>query len=400
MALPEPDAWNSRLIGCGNGGGAGGLTTFAVSDHARQGYVAVTTDLGTAPNPYLAGIDNPEVWRDYGHRATHLMTVVAREIIRQFYGRDPDYAYFLGGSTGGQQALSLAQRHPEDYDGILAWVPAHCRTPLHAYFLWNYQHTHRRDGSLLFTKEQEASYIATALEYVSSRETFPHGRGRFVADPRWSAEDREAVLAEAVRRDPTLTPEHVAALRALQDGPVHARTGRRIFEGLPPATAFEPAYGNLYIINWVFGKDPDLFAIDFDRDIDRYFELLSPDLDAEDENLDAFRAHGGKLILFSGTADSCVPYTATLAYYKRVIDHIGSVEKTQESILYYLLPGRAHGGGPGVQLIRDDFRLLRDWREKGIRPQAIGHAQVPPAFDVPLYPYPQTTGPNGEPVAF
>ncbi len=400
VVLPEPDAWNGRLVGCGNGGGAGRLPFAAICDHARHGYAAVTTDMGTAPNPYLAGIDNPEVWKDFGHRATHLMTVVAKELVEAHYGRGPEFSYFIGGSTGGQQALSLAQRHPEDYDGILAAVPAHCRTPLHAYFLWNYQLVRRPDGTRRFTKEQENSYRAVALEYMSSRESFPHGRGRFVADPRWTAEDRAAVLRLAAERDPTLTPEHIEALRRLQEGPVHARTGKRIFEGLPPATAFDPAIGNLYLFTWVFGKDVDLFALDFDKDIDRYFALLSADLDAEDEDLDAFRRRGGKLLMYSGTADSCVPYTATLDYYRRVVARIGSMEETQDFFLYYLLPGREHGGGLGVQFIQDDFGLLRRWREKGVRPQTIGRAMVPPTFTVPLYPYPQTTAADGTPTKF
>ena len=398
VALPEPESWNGRLVGCGNGGAAGGLPSGPICDFAKRGYAAVTTDMGTAPVPSLAGIGNPEVWKDFGHRATHLMTVVAKELVLMHYGRAPEFSYFTGGSTGGQQALSLAQRHPEDYDGILAAVPAHCRTPLHAYFLWNYQQAHRRDGSRLFTKEQEASYKAAALEYLSSRETFPHGRNRFIEDPRWSAEDREEVLRIAAMRDPSLTPEHLAALRRMQEGPVHARTGKRIFEGIPPATDFDPAMGNLYLFHWVFGKDANLLDLDFDKDIDRYFECLSPDLDAEDENLDAFRARGGKLLMYSGTADSCVPYTATLAYYERVAARIGSLEETQDFFLYYLLPGREHGGGKGVQFIQDDFGLLVRWREKGIRPEAVGRAQVPPAFTVPLYPYPLTTAPDGSAV--
>ena len=401
IALPEPGAWNGRLVGCGNGGGAGGLPTEAVADRARQGYAAVTTDLGTAPVPKLAGIDNPEVWRDYGHRATHLMFVAAKEAVRAAYGRAPSFTYFTGGSTGGQQGLSLAQRHPEDCDGILAGVPAHCRAPLHAYFLWNWQATHRPDGSPLFTKEQEESYRAVVLDLLSERETFPYARGRFLAEPRWDAALRAEALRRAAARDPSLTPAHLDALRRLQDGPVHARTGERIFDGLPPATDFEPACGNLYLIYWIFGEDADLMRIDFDRDIDRYFAALAPDLNAENPDLDAFRARGGKLLMYSGTADSCVPYTATLDYYERVVERLdGDLDAVQDFFLYYLLPGRKHNGGPGVQGIKNDFQLLVNWREKGIRPQATGFACTTPTFQVPLYPYPQTTAPDGSPAPF
>ena len=96
--------------------------------------------------------------------------------------------------------------------------------------------------------------------------------------------------------------------------------------------------------------------------------------------------------MYSGTADSCVPYTATLAYYKRVVGRVGSLADTQDFFLYYLLPGREHDGGPGVQFIENDFGLLRAWREKGVRPQATGRAMVEPRFTVPLLPYPECWG--------
>ena len=127
--------------------------------------------MGTAPNSD-SGIGNPEVWKDFGFRATHLMTVAAKQVIRAYYGKEPELSYFSGGSTGGQQALQEAQRYPEDYDGIAAAVPAHCRTPLHAYFLWNDQILKKCP----FTKAQEASVIAAANEYMA-RAGDPGGGG-------------------------------------------------------------------------------------------------------------------------------------------------------------------------------------------------------------------------------
>jgi len=393
VALPEK--WNGRFVGTGNGGVGGRLPSGSIYDLAKRGYAAATTDLGTSrPAPYQSGIDNPDVHKDYGYRATHLMTVVGKQLVRARYGRDPEFSYFTGGSTGGQQALSLAQRYPADYDGILAAVPAHCRAPLHAYFLWNYQATHRADNSPLFTREQERRYIQSVLEYFRDRETLEDAKGRYVSEPRWTDADRAAVLALAAERDPTLTPEHIDGLRRLQDGPVHARTGERIFDGIPPATQFGPATGNLYLFNWVFGKDANYMAIDWDRDIDRYFDVLKDSVNAESTDLDAFRARGGKLIAYSGTADSCVPYTATLDYYERVADRLGSFEEAQKFFLFYILPGREHGGGPGVSELRNAFEALVGWREKGIAPKLDAVRRGAPGLKLDLEPYPGK-GPRG-----
>ncbi len=200
--LPDADKWNARLLGLGNGGSAGHISPGTLAGPMAGGYAAATTDMGTAPNAD-SGIGNPEVWKDFGFRATHLMTVVAKQVVTAYYGKAPELSYFSGGSTGGQQALQEAQRYPEDYDGITAAVPAHCRTPLHAYFLWNDQILKKCP----FTKAQDDNVIAAGNEYMAPRE-IPPIAGKFVSDPRCTSKDIEAVIALALQKDPTLTPEH------------------------------------------------------------------------------------------------------------------------------------------------------------------------------------------------
>ena len=387
VSLPPSDRWDGRLVGIGNGGGGGFIPT-ALGYYLGRGCATTTTDLGTKRNPPQAGFNNPEVWKDFGHRATHLAMAAGKAVASAFYGRPSKFVYFIGGSTGGQQGMSLAQRHPLDCDAIIAAVPAHDRVALHAYFLWNYQTTHRADGSPLFTAEQERGWRKTVLDLFSARETLPRARGCFVSDPRWSDELIEEALRRATANDSSLTPEHIDALRRLCQGPVHAVTGRQLYGGVPPAAAFGPACRNLYLFEWVFGVGCDMMRINLGDDYDRYATALSADLDANGVDLDAFRANGGKLLVYSGTADSCVPWHATAEWYSRLVARYGGdIGAVREFCLYYLLPGREHGGGPGVQLIRDEFKVLMNWREKGITPAPIGHGMVPPAFDLRLEPY-------------
>lgn len=390
IGLPDAERWNGRFLGLGNGGSAGRINP-AFAGPCAVGYAVGTTDMGTAPNSD-SGVGNKEVWKDFGYRATHLMTVASKEVVRAFYGKGPEYSYFNGGSTGGQQALQEAQRYPEDYDGIVATVPAHCRTPLHAYFLWNDQILKKTP----FTKSQEASVIAAGNEYMASREV-PVAAGKFVSDPRCEAKDIEAVVALALKKDATLTPEHAVALRKLLDGPRHAVTGERLFNGVPFGSSIELAHGHLYLFRWVFGVDKKLEDINFGADLDTYTAALAPFLNAENADLSAFEKRGGKLLMTSGSADSIVPYHATLDYYERVIAHFGGLEKVQSFFRYYLIPGMGHGGGPGINQPPSLLEVVRSWREKGEVPEMLKgrrvvQGQSAPELEMPLYPYPLKTG--------
>jgi len=388
--LPNADKWNGRLVGLGNGGAAGHIGPFALAGTVTGGYAAVTTDMGTAPNSD-SGVGNPEVWKDFGFRATHLMTTAAKQVIKACYGKDPEYSYFVGGSTGGQQALQEAQRYPDDYDGIVANVPAHCRTPLHAYFLWNYQILSKAH----ITPSQEKNIVDAGNEYMASRET-PAVDGKFVSDPRCTSKDIEAVIALARQKDPTLTNEQADALRKIFNGPMHSITGDRIFDGLPIGASFEGATGNLYLFKWALGAQKKLEDIDFGKDFETYTAALGPYLNAENPNLSPFEKRGGKLIMLAGSADACVPYHVSIDYYEKVIEHFGGLDKVQSFFKFYIIPGMAHGGGgPGFDHPAGMLDAVRNWREKGVVPGAI-HAQRTvegkKVLEMPIYPYPTKTG--------
>jgi feruloyl esterase len=391
--LPDPAAWDGRFIGLGNGGAAGHISPGTLAGPLAGGHVAATTDMGTAPNADC-GIGNPEVWKDFGFRATHLMTVAAQQVILAYYGKAPERSYFSGGSTGGQQSLQEAQRYPEDYDGIVANIPAHCRTPLHAYFLWNEQILH----ACPFTAGQQQNVIHAGNEVMAARE-IPQTAGKLVSDPRAGPLDIEAVIARARQLDQTLDDAHAEALRKLFGGPRHAITGERIFCGIPFGSSFDIAHGNLYLFKWVFGADKDLMSIDFGKDIDTYTAALAPYLNADNPDLDRFRARGGKLIMISGSADSCVPYHASLDYYERVAERLGSLDETRAFLRLYIIPGMSHGPGPGINRLPSMLDLVIAWREKGAVPDMIKGQRVVDGkteLDLPLYPYPTKTGFSAE----
>jgi len=110
--------------------------------------------------------------------------------------------------------------------------------------------------------------------------------------------------------------------------------------------------------------------------------------------LSKFEKRGGKMIMIPGSADSCVPYHASLDYYERVVEQMGSMEKTQSFLKLYIIPGLSHGPGPGINRFPNMLELVINWREKGIVPEKIQGQRIVDGkteIDIPIYPYPTKT---------
>lgn len=155
--LPAQANWNERIRTYGSGGWAGGYHTdlTRLGQNAGQGdqklnqavgmgFVVSHSDAGhsgTQGGPNGSGIanlgggegewamkadgtPNLELWKDYAERSMHVTAVKTKELVKAYYGKPQKYAYFDGFSTGGRQGWKIAQKYPDDYDGILAGAPA------------------------------------------------------------------------------------------------------------------------------------------------------------------------------------------------------------------------------------------------------------------------------------
>src|SRR3989442_921380 len=145
--IPPSDAWNGKLEGVGNGGYSGAISYAAMATALRRGYAVASTDTGHAGDDMKFGQGHPEKVIDWAYRAVHVMTEAAKLIVRDHTGRFPERAYFNGCSSGGHQALSEAQRFPDDYDGIIAAHPPTNRIRQTFAFLYAWIITHHKDGT-------------------------------------------------------------------------------------------------------------------------------------------------------------------------------------------------------------------------------------------------------------
>jgi hypothetical protein len=429
MWLPQ-DGWKGVFEGTGNGGYGGRFIYPTMASGVRRGYAVINTEQGTTPASALNGdvlIAHPVKWRDWGFRATHLMTVAGKEIAQAFYGKDSSHAYFLGCSTGGQQALIEAQLYPADYDGIVAGAPVVSRTHVHAAFLWDYQAAQRTPGSVL--GHDKLMLLKKAVVAACNAGAGGAASDTFVADPLHCAFDPASLVCKAGDAPDCLTPEQAETAARFYAGPKNPRTGEQIYpgwargsegpafgwayeEGDAPASIKEPALDSVF--KWVFGPTWDWRSFDFDHDMTEVDAVLGPDVNgATVANIDAFKAHGGKLLMYHGWADSIVNPFATIAFYETLARAAGGQDQLQSSARLFLLPGVEHcgiGGGEGPDAVGSEHGLpapevdaqhdvlaaLAQWVESGTAPEKLiatkyegGDPTKPIVMQRPACPYPK-----------
>ncbi len=401
--------WNGRFQGIGNGGYAGTLAAGApaMAVALRRGFAVANTDMGTAPSSNNDGdamVGHPQKWEDWGHRATHLMTVIGKQLVVAQYGASPTYSYFNGCSTGGQQALMSAQRYPGDYDGILAGSPANNRTHIHTGMVWSWQAQHATANSA-FGSDQTKLVTAAATAACAVRSGGVEGDG-FLTDPRTCDWDPGVLQCSSATATGCLSADLVEAARKIYAGPRNPVTGARISTGFPRGAETEPLFGWQSqgraepqfgsLFKWVFGLTWQAGSFDFDRDMASVDSLLAPILNANRADLSAFQKRGAKMIAYHGTADPLIPVYETIGYYHRVAQtQHGTLQvqlsRTRQFFRLFVVPGMTHcAGGPGpnafgnlfsgevlapeppqVDAEHDAMVALQRWVEQAIAPDAI-----------------------------
>jgi feruloyl esterase len=130
-------------------------------------------------------------------------------------------------------------------------------------------------------------------------------------------------------------------------------------------------------------------------------------VNATSPDLQAFKEHGHKLIVYHGWADVIVPSLESINYYQSVENaqakqaashHRNETEETQGFYRLFMVPGMAHcAAGPGLNEI-DATESLELWVEKGVPPQRIiASRKVVGVTQMtrPVCPYPQSARYDG-----
>jgi feruloyl esterase len=323
---------------------------------------------------------------DFAYRSTHEMTVKSKEIIRAFYGRDAEYSYFKGCSTGGRQALMEAQRYPDDYDGIIAGSCANRH--IH---MWTAGVAQSIDLSRYPERNLSEEKVSLVNRMVMDTcDTLKEG---FLNNPRQCKVDFSKLLCASGKEDNTcLTAPQLKTVETFYGGVKNSK-GELIFSGqalgnpMPPQIGTNQAPGAVFDIVRIAFNDPDFDWREFDLDRDMpLIDRAVGYVDAVDPDLGEFKASGGKLLLTHGWSDTGITPETTIWYYESVLEKMG--KNQGDWMRLFLAPGMGHcGGGPGVNTF-DSIGTLETWVEEGTAPDQIMGTGAN-GLTRPLCPWPQ-----------
>ncbi len=406
-----PTAWNGRSVQYGGGGFNGvlisgeGLLPAARYDQPSplgQGFVTYGTDSGHQNQPGVppqAFALNDEALLNFSHASYKKVRDVAVQLMKQAYGRGPRQLYFVGSSEGGREGLTMAQRYPHDFNGIVSRVPVIHWTGL--------QHAGLRDGLALtnggWMNAAQTKLVADAvLAACDAADGLADG---IVSDPVGCRQrfDVTRLRCTGAPADNCLTDAQIRAVQTLHSrldmSGVDLANGLRSYPGRGPSNEAAPAMGptggwgawwtgsaapafppvpqngiawfyGAGAIQYFYARDPqaDLRSYRMQDHAARVREV-SALMDSTNPDLAAFRAAGGKLILLENLGDYAQSPYAGIEYHDSVVQKMGR-DNVASFFKLFTAPNVDHVG-TGAPANADLFPAIVAWVEQGQAPAGL-----------------------------
>jgi Tannase and feruloyl esterase len=431
-----PARWSRRAIQMG-GGGMNGMVPMLRGERTGSptaSFARYGSDSGHqmggfgGPGAGRAGGNdwalNEEAIRNLGYLQMKKTHDAAMVIMERVYGERPRFNYYIGSSQGGREALTVAQRYPADYDGVVADVPiVSFSTLMLAPELIRIQEkplsnwvTRAKVNAIRAEFMRQADKLDGLADgvinnYMAARARFDMSQGDPKRNP-WAA------LRTPDGIDPD--PADTSANARLTDGQIETlkftysrypfatplANGVRSFgmwvpntdpsgsglietrryRGQEGAGDNAPMHGHLGVLGVTGFLMQNLPANPLDYveggPLDKRRQQLSEWLDSTNPDLSAFYKRGGKMIVTIGTDDTLASPGAQLDYYQSVLDKMGR-EQVDAFARFFVLPqtghglsGRSSGTNPDGQSIAafaipnqfDRVGLITAWVERNEAP--------------------------------
>jgi len=366
--------WNGKLEVVGNGGFAGTISYPAMATALAAGYATASTDTGHT-GPSSNTFANEDVLTDFAHRAIHETTVAAKSTVDGFYGSAPKLSYFNGCSTGGRQALTAAQRYPEDFNGIIAGAPASYTSKQAFGQIWFYQAL--ADSASALPREK-LTVLHDAV--MNACDELDGAKDGVLENPLACKFDPKVLVCkEEGDTSSCLTPAQADGARRIYAGPSNPRTGAHIFPGLERGSELGwnpvPVGYAVDYFKYIVFKDPnwDPKSLNYDADVERASKGDNLVFEANDADMSAFTRRGGKLIMYQGWGEPGIPPGNLVRYYDDVLK---KTKNAKDSVRVFMVPGMGHcGGGNGTSTF-DMVPALDAWADQGQAPSRINASRM------------------------
>jgi pimeloyl-ACP methyl ester carboxylesterase len=348
----------------------------------------------------------------------------AMVVMERVYGERPRFNYYIGGSQGGREGLTVAQRYPEDYDGVAADVPiVNFSTLMLAPELIRIQEkplsnwvTRAKVNAIRAEFLRQADKLDGLVDgvinnYTAARALFDMSQGDAKRNP-WAAlraPDGKDTNPSDTSVNARLTDGQIETLKLVYSRYKFATplaNGVRTFgmwvpntdpsgsgliadqryRGQEGAADNAAAHSHMGILGVTGFLMQNLSANPLDYveggPLNKRREQISEWLDSTNPDLSKLYKRGGKLIVTIGTDDTLASSGSQLDYYQSVIDKMGR-EQVDAFARFYVLPQTGHGlsgqsapiDGDGKAVTRfqipngvDRTALLIGWVERNVTP--------------------------------
>jgi feruloyl esterase len=417
-----PLVWNSKAVQYGGGGYNGTLVTGltplqdAVPDDLTplmREYVTLGTDSGHQASSFAPdsigqfGL-NDEMLINYGYASYKKVRDVAVAVMRSFYLREPSKFYYSGGSEGGREGLTMAQRFPADYDGIVSVVPVVQLSMLFQSYL-PHQIPQVKGGWMSPAKVQTfGKFVASSCDaldgisdgIISNYLACPKRINLQALRCEGGADTGESCLSDAqlttlsevyapttfnfpLANGLTTYPPSLYGNETTPD-PANPTMTRWVTGTAPPMLPVDPSKASqqwLYGVNFVkffVTRNPDFDPLTYNPDDHKArLQQVSEIIDSTNPDLSAFFAQGGKLIMRENMADLAQSPLAGINYFSAMTAKVGQ-DVVKQSARLYVSPGSNHSGpaasvttGSAVPTTVDLLDPLDRWATTGQAPPDV-----------------------------
>ena len=448
-----PMAWNHRAAQQGGGGMNGSIPDLTGRAYpiggkspAQLGFVTYGSDSGHQTGSATDWTLNDEAIRNLGYMQMKKTHDAAMVLVERMYGERPRYTYYTGTSQGGREALTVAQRYPADYDGIIANVPiVNFSSLMLAPELIRIQEkplanwvTREKVNAIRAEFMRQCDALDGAVDAVINN----YMACRAIFDVSQGAPNRHPWAAKRCPGNVDPNPANTSADACLTDGQISTlefvyrryvfatplANGVRPFgmwipntdpsgsgliapsryRGQEGAAADAPMHTHLGVLGVTGFLMRDVAANPLDYveggSLNARRMELSRILDSTDPDLAPFATRGGKMIVTIGTNDTLASPGAQLDYFQSVIDTMGRAA-VDRFARFFVIPQVGHGltgtvyttAGDGTNIDRpvpiasqyERFAYLTAWVERGEAPAMSLTVQTPDGLrTMPLCSYP------------